>query len=65
MLFTIRRPWLLRVFGWGNFNGKPRANDEMPSYVTADHKLWWRWLRQGVGGPPMNESKLSEQKIVI
>lgn len=65
MLFTIRRPWLLRFFGWGTFNGKPRTDDEMPNYVTAGHKLWWHWLRQGVGGPEPNETELSKHKIVL
>lgn len=39
MIFTIRSPWLLRLFGW-----KQHHPQCFPSYVTADHKLWLKWL---------------------
>ena len=65
MLITIRRRWLLRLFGWGHYNGQQRQPHEYPDHVTASHLLWWHWLRQGVGGPPLNESALSHHKIEI
>ncbi len=41
-LITIRAPWLLRVFGWGTYDGKPRTT--YPRYVTAHWRLWLFWL---------------------
>lgn len=36
MLITVRKPWLLRLFGWKQV--------DLPVYVIASHRLWWRWL---------------------
>lgn len=57
MLITIRRPWLLRLFGWRyDVDGKPRT--EWPSYVTASFWLWWFWLRRGANPVRLNEEAL-------
>jgi hypothetical protein len=34
MKVRITSPLILFLLGWGRF----------PTYVTADTKLWWRWL---------------------
>jgi hypothetical protein len=39
MIFTVRKPWLLRIFGWNIIHPQ-----QAPEYVTADHKLWLKWL---------------------
>lgn len=65
MLITIRRPCLLRIFGWGWYNGNPRRRQDYPSYVTASFGLWWHWFRQGVqyGAPDENMIRHSEIEI--
>ncbi len=64
MLITIRRRWLLRIFGWGWFMGKRRT--EWPSYVTASHRRWWFWLwNRHKSIKPMDESALRNHTIVI
>ncbi len=40
MLITIKSKRLLRLTGWKR---------STPSYVRAEHKLWWRWLISGEG----------------
>ena len=37
MKLTTKSPFIMFLFGWGDF----------PSYVMADHKLWWRWWKRG------------------
>jgi hypothetical protein len=65
MLITIRRRWLLRLFGWGTYCGQRRAPGEYPSYVTASHKLWWHWLTHGVRSNTFRDSNLSSHVIDI
>lgn len=65
MLITIRRRWLLRLFGWGLYNGQPRKPDEYPDYVTANIKLWWFWLRHGIHAGKMDESALRNHVIEL
>lgn len=57
MLITIRRPWLLRVFGW-RYDGDGKSRTEWPSYVTASLRLWLHWLRNSVGTNRMREDAL-------
>jgi len=35
MIITIRNKWLLRLF-WRRM--------DIPSYVTAHHRMWFSWL---------------------
>jgi hypothetical protein len=49
MLITIRRPWILRLFGWKTF---PSTG------VKANWRLWWFWFNtppssNGQGHPPL------------